>query len=173
MIKKTGDHVSTVEAGKVVFIHFTLKNDAGETIDSSDGNEPLIYLYGADNIVPGLEQELTGKKVGDKVSTVIPAAEGYGERDEAGAQRVPRDEFPAEMEIEVGMPFHAETGDGAMITVWVTAVTDDLVELDMNHPLAGENLHFDVEVVKIREATANELEHGHPHGEDGTAAHHH
>ena len=165
--------MSTVEAGKVVFIHFTLKNDAGDIIDSSDGNEPLIYLHGADNIVPGLESELQGKKVGDKVKAVIAPEDGYGERDDAGAQRVPRDEFPAEMEVEVGMPFHAETGDGALITVWVTDVTPYYVELDMNHPLAGETLHFDVEVVKIREATDGELEHGHPHGADGHEGHHH
>lgn len=165
--------VSTVEAGKVVSINFTLKNANGEILDSSEGDEPLIYLHGADNIVPGLENELEGKSVGDKVQAVIAPEDAYGLRDDAGAQRVPRDEFPADMEIEVGMPFHAETGDGAMITVWVTQVTPDYVELDMNHPLAGETLHFDVEVVRVRPATEGELEHGHPHGPDGEAHHNH
>lgn len=165
--------MSTVEDGKVVFIHFTLTNAEGDVIDSSDGNEPLIYLHGADNIVPGLEAELAGKKVGDKVKAVIPPEEGYGMREPGASQQVPRDEFPPDMEIEVGMPFHAETGDGHMLTVWVTNITPEFVELDMNHPLAGETLHFDVEIVRIREATAGEMEHGHPHGDDGHAHHHH
>lgn len=165
--------MSTVEEGKVVFIHFTLTNDAGVVIDSSDGNEPLIYLHGADNIVPGLERELEGKKVGDKVQAVIPPEEGYGDREPGGTQQVPRSEFPGDMEIEVGMPFHAETGDGHMITVWVTDITPTYVELDMNHPLAGETLHFDVEIIQIRAATEEEMEHGHPHGADGHAGHHH
>ncbi|QED29163.1 peptidylprolyl isomerase [Microvenator marinus] len=163
---------ATVENGKVVFIHFTLTNQEGEELDSTHGDEPLFYLHGADNIVPGLEQALEGKQVGDKVQAVVAPEDGYGERSEAPPQRVSKDEFPDDMEVLPGMPLHAETDDG-FITVWVTDVTADWVEIDTNHPLAGETLHFDVEIVRVRDAHKDELEHGHPHGPEGTEGHHH
>lgn len=164
---------ATVENGKIVFIHFTLTNAEGEVLDSSIGDEPLFYLHGADNIVPGLEEALTGKTVGDKVQAVIAPEDGYGERNEAPPQRVPREDFPADAEIEIGMPFQAELDEDTVITVWVSDVNENFIELDMNHPLAGETLHFDVEVVRVRPASKDEIAHGHPHGPEGNEGHHH
>ena len=154
-------------------MHYTLKNDEGEVLDSSAGGDPMPYLHGADNIVPGLEAALAGAAVGDTVSVVVPPAEGYGERSGIPDQAVPRDQFPAEMEIEPEMQFIADADDGEMIPVWVTRVTTDEVYLTSEHPLAGENLHFEIDVVGVREPTESEREHGHPHGVDGTDEHHH
>ncbi len=163
-------HDATIVDGKVVLLNYVLKNDAGEQLDSSDG-EPMPYLHGYMNIVPGLESALTGKVVGDKLSVVVEPANGYGELSGEEPQAVPREEFPPDYEIVVGDPVVAETDDGQMVHLWVVGVDDEFVHVTMDHPLAGENLHFDVEVVELRDATAVELEHGHPHGPDGTHAH--
>lgn len=154
----------------VVIFHYHLKNEAGDTLDKS-GDSPMPYLHGAQNIVPGLEKEMTGKKAGDSFSAVVPPEEGYGPRHEGGIQQVPREAFPADVEIEPGMPFMLQTEQGQMVTIWIVDVADDQIKFDTNHPLAGETLHFDVEIVELRDATDEELEHGHPHGLDGTAAH--
>jgi len=155
-----------IEANKAVEIHYTLTNDAGETVDSSRGEAALPYIHGNENLVPGLEKELEGKKVGDKIKTSIAPADGYGERNPALTQAVPRDVFQFDGEIEVGMRFEAEAEHGIEL-VTVIAVDKDTVTIDANHPLAGETLNFDVEVVSIRDATSEELEHGHVHGEGG------
>lgn len=162
---------ATISQDKVVSIHYTLKNAAGEVLDTSDGSEdPLLYLHGADNIVPGLEKALDGRAVGDRVEVEVAPEEGYGVRQEGATQSVSRDSFPDEIPLGVGMQFGIEGPNGHPIPVWVAEVSDDHVVLDFNHPLAGETLHFDVTVVDIRPAAQVELDHGHPHGPGG---HHH
>lgn len=155
---------------KVVGFHYTLSNDKGETLESSNSSEPMSYLHGAENIVPGLERQMVGHTVGDKFSAEVPPDEGYGERDESAAQAVPRSSFPDDVEIEPGAQFTAEAPDGSLMPVWVTAVDATTVHIDRNHPLAGETLRFQIEVVSIRDATKEEIAHGHPHGPGG---HHH
>ena len=155
-----------VEKNMAVEIHYTLTNDAGETVDSSQGEAPLPYIHGMENLVPGLEKELEGKKVGDKIKTSIAPADGYGDRNPELTQAVPRDVFQFDGDIEVGMRFEAEAEHGIEL-VTVIAVDDEVVTIDANHPLAGETLNFDVEIMSIREATSEELEHGHVHGEGG------
>jgi len=159
--------MSTVEAGKVVSFHYTLRNPDGEVVDTSDGDEPLAYLHGSSNIVSGLEAQLVGHAVGDKLQAVVPAREGYGEKSGPGPQGVPREAFPADAELEVGMNFVAETDDGNEVMLWVVEIGEEEVLVDDNHPLAGVTLHFDVEVVEIRDATDEEKTHGHPHGPGG------
>jgi len=159
----------TIAQDKVVLIDYTLKNSKGEVLDSSEGEAPLAYLHGAENIVPGLERELLGKKVGDSLSVVVTPEDGYGVRNDDLIGAIEREMFEADMEIEVGMTFQAETEQDVQI-VTVVGLTDKEVTVDGNHPLAGEALHFDVNVCEIRDATAEELEHGHVHGEGG---HHH
>ncbi len=160
-----------IAAGKVVSLHYTLKNDAGETLDKSEG-EPLVYLHGGDNIVPGLERKLSGRKVGDKLDVVVEPEDGYGTRDPRGVQDVPREAFPPDAPIEVGASFVVETPDGQPMQLWITKLEGDSVTCDANHPLAGQCLHFSVEIAAIRDATAEETEHGHPHGADGHDHHH-
>lgn len=154
---------------KIVLIHYTLSNLEDEVMDSSAGGEPLAYLHGKGNIVPGLEKELLGKTTGDKVNVEVSPEEGYGELNEELIQEVDRAAFEGVESIEVGMRFMAETAWGQQPVV-VTAVTDETVIVDGNHPLADQSLKFDVEVVEVRDATEEELEHGHAHGEGG---HHH
>lgn len=153
----------------VVSIHYTLTNALGETIDSSVGQDPLVYLQGAQNIIPGLENALTGKTVGDALQVTVEPAEGYGEIRDELIQEVDRSAFQGVDDIDVGMQFMAQTPWGEQ-PVTVVKVEGDQITLDGNHQLAGETLNFDVEVVEVREATAEEVEHGHVHGPGG---HHH
>lgn len=150
----------------VAALEYTLKNDGGEVLDTSDGRDPLTYLHGAENLIPGLEAELEGKGAGDELSVRIAPADAYGERDEEMMQTVSRDVMPADAEIEVGMQLQAESEGGVHI-VTVIGVEGDDIHLDGNHPLAGVALNFQVKVVEVREATSEELEHGHVHGEGG------
>ncbi|MCW9025417.1 MAG: peptidylprolyl isomerase [Gammaproteobacteria bacterium] len=153
----------------VVTLNYTLKDDDGNVIDSAqDGS--FTYLHGAANIIPGLENALIGKGEGDSLSVTIEPEEGYGERNDSMTQVVSRDLFEGDEEITVGMQFHAESPDGQPMTVSVAHIEGDDVTIDGNHPLAGVRLNFDVNVVGIREASAEEMEHGHVHGPDG---HHH
>ena len=150
----------------VVTIDYTLKDDKGTILDSStEGN--FAYLHGAHNIIPGLENALTGKSAGDEVDVSVTPAEGYGERNDTMVQAVPRDMFDSEQEIQVGMQFHAQSPEGEMIVVTVTDVEGDDITVDGNHPLAGVNLNFGVKVVDVREASQEEIEHGHVHGPGG------
>jgi len=155
---------------KVVLIHYTLKNDSGEVIDSSSGGDPLAYIHGQGNIIPGLEKALEGKQSGDKLNVRVEPSDGYGERDDGLVQQVPRRAFGGAPNVQPGMQFHAQTSQGQTRVVTVTRIQGDMVTVDGNHPLAGENLHFDVEVTEVRDATEEELEHGHVHGPGG---HHH
>lgn len=154
---------------KIVLIHYTLKNLDNEVMDSSEGAEPLAYLHGTGSIVPGLEKELAGKRAGDKVNVEVSPEEGYGELNPELIQEVDRAAFEGVDNIEVGMRFMAQTAWGQQPVV-VTAITDETVIVDGNHPLADQTLKFDVEVVEVRDATEEELSHGHAHGEGG---HHH
>lgn len=155
-----------IENHKVVSIDYTLKDDAGNIIDQSHGGE-FCYLHGASNIIPGLETALAGKASGDALSVSVPPEQGYGPRDENKTQVVPRSMFPDDVDIEVGMPFHAQGPQGEMLMVTVVAVDGDQITVDGNHPLAGENLHFEVTVRDVRDASAEEIEHGHAHGPGG------
>ncbi len=161
----------TVAGGKVVSLHYILTDDDGEVLDSSRDAEPLAYLHGGDNIVPGLEREIEGKTVGSKLQVVVAPEDGYGPREEVESQAIPRSAFEGEVpaDIEAGMPLAAEGPDGEMVALWVTKVDDESVYVDPNHPLAGMTLHFDVEVMAVRDASDEEKEHGHPHGPGGHA----
>lgn len=150
----------------VGIIHYTLRDDEGQTIDTSEGEAPLEYLHGFQNIVPGLEAALAGKKVGDSFKVSIEPEQGYGELDPSLVQELPKDMFQGVDQVEVGMAFHAETQNG-MQTVEVIEVDEETVTIDGNHPLAGQTLNFEIEVVGVREATADELQHGHIHSEEG------
>lgn len=150
----------------VASFHYTLTDKDGKVIDSSEGREPLAYLHGSGNIIPGLEKELEGKQVGDKLTVAVPAAEAYGERNEAMMQELPANMFSGVDKIEVGMEFHAQTEQGVQV-VSVAAVDGDTVTVDANHPLAGVDLNFDVEVTDVRAATEEEVAHGHAHGAGG------
>ncbi|MGM0576511.1 MAG: FKBP-type peptidyl-prolyl cis-trans isomerase [Myxococcota bacterium] len=162
---------SEVATEKVVVFNYTLKNEGGEVLDTSEGRDPLPYLHGAGNIVPGLERQMEGKAPGDSFEAVVPPSEGYGERQEPGPQAVPRSAFPEDVEVQAGMQFAAQDAEGEMVPIWVLGVQDDQVIVDNNHPLAGETLHFAIEIVDVRDATDDEKEHGHPHGADGTDEH--
>ena len=155
-----------IAANAVVSIHYTLTNSAGEQLDSSQGQEPLAYLHGANNIIPGLENALVGKGEGDKLSVTVEPTEGYGEVRDELVQDVDRSNFEGIDVIEPGMQFMAQTPWGQQ-PVTVVKVQNETVTLDGNHPLAGQTLNFDVEVVNVREATEEELSHGHVHGEGG------
>lgn len=158
-----------ISKNSVVTLNYTLKNDQGEILDQSqDGS--FLYMHGAGGIIPGLEGHLEGKSTGDAFSTRIEPADGYGERDDSMMQVVPRDMFDKEHPIEEGTQFHAESPEGDMLTVTVTKIEGDDITVDGNHPLAGIALNFDVKIADIREASAEEIEHGHVHGPGG---HHH
>ncbi|MEQ1501650.1 MAG: peptidylprolyl isomerase [Myxococcota bacterium] len=163
---------ATIGDGKVAMFHYTLTNDAGEVLDTSSGREPLAYLHGAGNIVPGLERELEGKSTGAKFDAVVAPQDGYGLR-QGAAQPVERTAFPPNVTIEPGMMFQAQTPDGTVIPLWVDRVDETTVWVDENHPLAGVTLHFAIEITGVRDATDTEREHGHPHGEHGHDDHHH
>jgi len=157
----------TIKENSAVSFHYTLTDDDGQTLDSSAGKDTLTYLHGAGNIIPGLESALEGKAVGDAMVVAVTAAEGYGEVQQELIQEVPRDAFQGVDSIEVGMQFEAQTGQGGNVPVTVTAVTDEVVTVDGNHPLAGKNLNFDVSIEDVREATEEELEQGHVNGAGG------
>jgi FKBP-type peptidyl-prolyl cis-trans isomerase SlyD len=146
----------------VVAMHYTLTNDEGQVLDSSEGRDPLKFLQGAHNIIPGLEKAMEGKAVGDAFDVTVEPEEAYGVRHEQMIQQVPRSAFQGVDDIEVGMSFQAQTEQGP-VPVKITAVTDDEVTVDGNHELAGERLHFKVSIEEVREATKEEMEHNHAH----------
>jgi len=155
-----------IEARKVVTLNYTLTDNEGNVIDqSNDGS--FAYLHGASNIIPGLENALTGKSAGDSLNVAVEPAEAYGERDPSKTQAVPRNMFPEDTDIAVGMQFHAQGPGGETLVVTVADVAEDTVTVDGNHPLAGMQLNFAVEVMDVRDASAEELDHGHVHGPGG------
>lgn len=153
----------------VATFHYTLTDATGKVIDSSDGRAPLSYLQGAGNIVPGLEKEMAGKQQGDVFNVVVAPEEGYGMPNPMMIQVVPREAFQGVETLEVGMEFQAQTPQGPM-SVAIAKLDGDEVTVDGNHPLAGQTLHFAVEVTEVRDASLEELTHGHVHGPGG---HHH
>jgi len=152
-----------IQSNCVVSIHYTLTDEAGEVIDTSDGSEPLNYLAGAGNIISGLEQALEGCAVGDKKQVVVQPADGYGEYEAELVQTLPREAFTGIDKVEVGMEFQAEAPGGGVQFVVVKDVSEDGITIDANHELAGKVLSFDVSVEAVREASAEELDHGHVH----------
>jgi FKBP-type peptidyl-prolyl cis-trans isomerase SlyD len=155
-----------ITTNHVVTLNYTLKDSDDNILDKSDDGS-FCYLHGASNIIPGLENSLVGKVSGDTFSVTIQPEEAYGIHDEAKAQEVPRSMFPPEQEIEAGMQFNAQGPDDQTVVVTVKQVEGDTVTVDGNHPLAGVTLNFEVIIMDIRDATAEELEHGHVHGPHG------
>ena len=152
---------------KVVTMNYEVVDDQGQLIDRSEEDSPLAYIHGTGQLIPGLETALEGRGKGDKVAVEVPPEQGYGERDEEGVQTVARNQFDDSVEIEVGMQFEAQDDDEGHQIVEVTAVDGENITLDTNHPLAGKNLRFDVEILDVRDASAEELSHGHVHGPGG------
>jgi FKBP-type peptidyl-prolyl cis-trans isomerase SlyD len=159
----------SISQDQVVSIHYTLRDDAGEVIDRSAEGEPLSYLHGHGNLIPGLERALAGRNAGDRLEVKIAPTDGYGEYDQGLLQQVPRRALKGIGDLRVGMRLQAQTPQGPR-AVTVTQLSGDLVTLDGNHPLAGKSLNFEVEVAAVRPATEEELAHGHVHGAGG---HHH
>ena len=153
-----------IGTNSVVSIHYTLKDETGEVLDASEGREPLDYIHGSRQIIPGLENALEGKSKGEELSVVIEPENGYGTRDESLVHEVPKSEFEVPDEIEVGMQFRVGDEGGTLIMV-VAGVGDEVVTLDGNHPLAGVTLSFDVSIADVREATEEEIKASqHAHG---------
>lgn len=155
----------TISQDKAVTIHYAVKNSAGDTLDQSSEDSPLAFIFGRGMLIPGLEKALEGKAAQDTLNTLVPAAEAYGERHDGLIQTVPKSLF-GEQEVTLGMQFRATTDHGEQ-SVIIIEITDDEVTVDGNHPLAGMDLSFEVTVVAVRDATAEELDHGHVHGSGG------
>jgi FKBP-type peptidyl-prolyl cis-trans isomerase SlyD len=153
---------------KVVSIAYTLKGDDGEVIDSSVGRDPLVYIQGVGSLVPGLEKALEGKAAGDHVAVSISPDDGYGPRDESLLRKIPVRKLPAKAKVGARVQVQTDVGP---VMVLVKAVEGDYATVDPNHPLSGMTLHFEVDVVAVRDATAEELAHGHVH--TGGGHHHH
>jgi FKBP-type peptidyl-prolyl cis-trans isomerase SlyD len=158
-----------IAARTVAAFHYTLTDDQGQVIDSSEGREPLTYLHGTGQIVPGLEKAMAGRRAGDQFKVDVSPEEGYGVRHAELTQEVPKEAFQGVEDLQPGMQFQGRGPQGA-INVTVTKVEGNTVTVDGNHPLAGQTLHFAIEVTQVREASEEELAHGHVHGEGG---HHH
>ena len=154
---------------RVVTLHYTLKDNDDNILDRSEGGS-FCYLHGANNIIPGLGDALTGKTAGDELSVSIPPEQAYGMHDATKTQTVSREMFPSGQNVEAGMQFHAQNPEGQSLVVTVVKVEGDQITVDGNHPLAGVQLNFDVKVMDVREANGEEIEHGHVHGPHG---HHH
>jgi FKBP-type peptidyl-prolyl cis-trans isomerase SlyD len=158
-----------VAKNKVVTIDYTLTGPKGDVLDSSKGREPMAYIHGAAGIIPGLEAALEGKTAGEELAVSVAPEDAYGLRDDKMIQSVPRDRFKGVADIQPGMQFQATTPTGPRV-VTVVSLDDTSVQIDANHPLAGMPLKFDVKIVAIRDASPEELSHGHVHGPGG---HHH
>jgi FKBP-type peptidyl-prolyl cis-trans isomerase SlyD len=157
---------NVVQDKMVISLAYTLKLANGDVIDYSEAGDPLEYLHGAGNIIPGLERALVGLKVGDSRDVEILPEEGYGEYDPEDTEEIDIQEFPPDFPMELGAEVPVSDEEGNMLIAYVREITADHVTLDFNHPLAGQKLFFSVEVVDVRDATDEELEHGHPHGFD-------
>ena len=154
---------------KVVTLHYTLTDNEGRVIDQSEDGS-FAYLHGASNIIPGLENALSGKSAGEELSVAVSPEDAYGDRDESMLQQVPKNMFEDTDQIAVGTQFHAQGPNGEMLVVTVMEVQEEHVLVDGNHPLAGVELNFDVKIIDVRNASEEEVEHGHVHGPEG---HHH
>jgi len=152
-----------IAKNSVVSFHYTLTNETGQEIDSSKGKDPLSYLHGSGNIIPGLENELEGKMSNDAFKVEIAPEDGYGVVHDELVQVVPREAFEGVDKIEVGMQFQVQGEGGHAQMITIAEINGDEIKVDGNHPLAGEKLHFDVSIVSVREATQEEIDHGHVH----------
>jgi FKBP-type peptidyl-prolyl cis-trans isomerase SlyD len=161
---------ASIQEGCVVNVAYTLTNSKGEVLDQATAKDPFAFIHGAQQVVPGLEKALTGLKTGDAKKITIPPADAYGEVDPSLKLTVKRTQFPPTVELKAGMQFETQTADGHGLIFTVEGVKGDSVSIDGNHPLAGQTLHFDIEVLEVRKATQEELAHGHVHGPGG---HHH
>ncbi len=155
-----------IAPNSIVTLHYTLKDNDGNVIDQSDDGS-FLYLHGAMNIIPGLENALAGKSSGEELSVSVSPEEGYGAKDPERIQEVPKDMFDSSEEIKVGVQFHAQGPDGNAVVVTVVEIKDDVVVIDGNHALAGVDLNFDVKIIDVRKASVEEVSHGHVHGEHG------
>lgn len=158
--------MTKIAQNSVVSLDYTLTNDAGDVLDKSE-NGQFVYLHGSNNIIPGLESALIDKALNDAFKISIDPVDAYGEKDDSKKQVVGREMFEADSPIEVGTQFHAQSPEGEMLVITVTDIQGDEITIDGNHPLAGERLHFDVKVTELRDATEEEIAHGHVHGEGG------
>ncbi len=156
----------------IVFMNYTLTDDQGQTIDSNVGSDPMPYLHGGNNIVVGLEKALAGKTAGETVKVAVQPEEGYGPVVPEAIQTIPKEAFGEGQDIEPGMQFQAQGPEGQVQVITIKEVTDEGIMVDGNHPLAGQVLNFEVEIMEVREATAEELEHGHPHVGDADSCEH-
>ncbi len=152
-----------IENDKVVSIDYTLKDDSGEVLDTSQDREPLAFIYGSGNIIPGLENALEGKEKGEELSVTVEPKDGYGEYDESLMFEVGKEQFQDPSQIQEGMQVQAQNSNGQVQIFTIKSIGDEKVQLDANHPLAGQTLHFDVAVSDVREATKEEIDHGHVH----------
>jgi FKBP-type peptidyl-prolyl cis-trans isomerase SlyD len=164
--------VSIVEAGKVVSIRYVLTDSEGHELDRSPEGQLLHYLHGANGIVPGLEEALAGKSVGDRVEVRVPPEKGYGPKRKLKPQEVLRSRFPADAQVVKGARFVTEGPDGHPMPIWVTKVQGKSIYVTPEHPLAGVTLCFDATIEAVRDATDEEKTHGHAHGEHGHAHDH-
>jgi FKBP-type peptidyl-prolyl cis-trans isomerase SlyD len=159
----------TVKKDAVVEMHYTLKNDAGDVIDSSQGKEPMPFIQGHGNIIPGLESALEGMKIGESCDISVKPEEGYGAYHDEGVQDIPMDALQGIDNLEVGMELQSQDEQGNPFIVHIKSINEDSVTVDANHPLAGQILHFSVSIENVREATKDELDHGHVHS--GSCSH--
>ena len=155
-----------IAKNSVVTLNYTLKNGEGTLLDTSDGREPMVYLHGVGGLIPGLEKELNGKSKGAKMNVVVKPEDGYGSRRDDLLKIVSKDGFQGEEEMQVGMQVQLDTEHGPAIAL-ISKIEENDVTLDLNHPLADMTLHFDVSIEDVREATEEEISHGHVHGPGG------
>lgn len=156
-----------VEQNKVVSMHYKLADKDGVVIDNSEGRPPLAYIHGIGALVAGLEAQLENKVVGDKFQAIVAPEDAYGTRDEELVRVVPKSGFQGDEEMTIGMQVQIDTGDKGLAIATLTAIDGDDITLDLNHPLSDMELHFDIDIMDIREATSDEIAHGHVHGEGG------
>ena len=156
-----------IDKNKVVSLNYTLTSVTGEVLDKSEADSPLDYLHGSGNLIPGLEKALEGKKTGDHLTVTVPPEEGYGLYDDGLILNLKKDRFDTENDVKIGMEFSGQTEDGEFHIFRVVSIKGDKVKVDGNHVLAGQTLNFDVSIAGIREATEEEIAHGHLHGEEG------
>lgn len=165
----TREQALKVEENRVVTLAYTLSEVGGEVLDRATESDPVVYLHGHGSLVPALEEALAGREVGEKFELELPPEDAFGPRLEEAERVIPRDAFPPDLELEPGLELALED-DGEAVPFWIKKVEGDRIVIDLNHPFAGRTVRFEAEVLKIREATEDELSHGHAHGPDG---HHH
>ncbi len=151
-----------IQDGQIVSMDYTLWVD-GDVVDSSDDSEPIVFLQGAGNIIPGLESQLYGMQIGQAKDVMIAAQDGYGELDEDAFAEVPLSEFPSDIPLEAGIELQVRDQDGNILDARIDEISDEIIRLDFNHPLAGKELRFSIKIVDFRQATEEEMEHGHAH----------